>query len=65
MVPKISNEGEFQIVEVNPWKKAPILDDIGTFAVPLSTYVLIKHILKGSHTQELDICVLVVYIPCM
>ena len=31
----------FYILEVNPWTRTSISADIGTFAVPLSTYVLI------------------------
>ena len=39
--------GEFQILEVDPWTRIPILVDIGTFAVPLLTYALIKTHIKG------------------
>ena len=36
----------FQILEVDLWKRGPNLADIGTFAVPLSTYVLIETHIK-------------------
>ena len=43
----ICSNGEFQILEVDPWIGTPILVDIGTFEVHLLTYVLIKYHLKG------------------
>ena len=46
--------GEFQILDVDPWTLTPILVNIGTFAVPLSTYVLIKHYIKGVPIPILD-----------
>ena len=33
---------KFHILEVNPWTRTPIFLDVGTFYIPLSTYVLIK-----------------------
>ena len=38
--------GNFQISEVDFWIQTPISADIGTFAVPLSTYVLIETHIK-------------------
>ena len=35
-----------QILEVDPWTRTPISANIGTFEVPLLTYVLIE-----THTQ--------------
>ena len=39
--------GKSQILVVDPWTRTPISADIGTFAVPLSTYILIKTHIKG------------------
>ena len=36
----------FQILEVDLWKRGPNLAEIGTFAVPLLTYVLFKTHIK-------------------
>ena len=38
--------GELHISEIDPWTQTPILLDIGTFAIPLSTYTLIKPHIK-------------------
>ena len=46
------DNGEFHISEVNPWTQTPISVGIGTFAVPLSTYILIKTQLKGVPTPS-------------
>ena len=38
--------GELHISEIDPWTQTPISLDIGTFAIPLSTYALIKPHIK-------------------
>ena len=40
-------DGKLHILEVDPWTRTPILDYIGTFAVPLLMYVLIKTHIEG------------------
>ena len=45
---------EFHILEVNPWTWTPILVNIGTFSIPLSTYILIKTHIKGVPILSLD-----------
>ena len=56
--------GEFQILEVDPWTRIPILVDIGTFAVPLRTYLLIKTDIKGVPipSPDKDTCIRIGYI---
>ena len=39
-VPTVGTYSEFHISEVGRWTRTPILADIGTFVVPLSTYIL-------------------------
>ena len=46
--------GEFQILEVDPWTLIPILDGIGTFSIPLLTYVLIKPRINRVTVPSLD-----------
>ena len=44
---------QLQILEVDPWTRTPILVDIGTFAVQLSTWLLIETHVKGvPHTRS-------------
>ena len=38
--------GEFHILEVDPWTQTQISINIGTFAITLLTYVLIKPHIK-------------------
>ena len=41
-------------MEVDRWTRTPILAGIGTFAVPLSTYILIESHIKGVRFASLD-----------
>ena len=43
----VSGIDDLDILEVGPWTRSPISVDIGTFVVPLLTYVLIKPHIKG------------------
>ena len=36
----------FHLFEVNPWTQTPILANIGTFVVPLSTYLPLENQIK-------------------
>ena len=56
--------GKFHISEVDTWTRTPILANIGTFAVPLSIYVLIKAHIKGVQIPRLDkdACIRICYI---
>ena len=38
--------GNFHILQVDPWIRTPILVDIGSFTIPLSTNVMIKTQIK-------------------
>ena len=40
----------FHILEVNIWTQGPKLADIGTFVVPLLTYLLLKTHINGYNT---------------
>ena len=46
--------GKFHISEVDRWTRTPISADIGTFVVPLSTYLLIEACIKRLHRTILD-----------
>ena len=46
--------GKFQISEVDPWTRTPILVDTGTFAIHLSMYVLIETHIKGVPIPRSD-----------
>ena len=54
ILPRKWVEGEFQTLEVDPWTQTPISLDIGTFAIPLSPYVLIKNHIKRVPIPSLD-----------
>ena len=41
-------------MEVDRWTQNPILANIGTFAVPLLTYMLIETHIKGVHITKSD-----------
>ena len=53
-LPRKGVEGEFHILEVDTWTRTPISLDIGTFAIPLSMYVLIKNHIKRVPITSLD-----------
>ena len=53
-LPRKGVEDEFQILEVDPWTRTPISLDIGTVAIPLSMYVLIKNRIKRVPIPSLD-----------
>ena len=46
--------GEFKILEVDCWTLTPISANIGTFAVPLLTYILIETNIKGVPRTSSD-----------
>ena len=46
--------GEFKISEVDPWTRTLISVDVGTFAVPLWTYLLINTDIKGVPIPSSD-----------
>ena len=43
----VPQDGEVHILEVDPGKRTPTLVGIGTFAIPLSAYVLINLHING------------------
>ena len=49
-----SIQGKFRILEVDRWTWTPILSNIGTFTVTLSTYILIESHIKGAPINSSD-----------
>ena len=46
--------GKFEVLEVDCWTRTPILANIGTFAVPLSTLGMIETHIEGVYITSSD-----------